>query len=55
MMEVRYMICHWFINRTDPQNSLTMTLDIPLHHGPYHTQSSPHLHLHTKPYGCDMI
>jgi len=30
-MGVRYMICHWAINRTDPQNSLSMTLDVPLH------------------------
>ena len=34
MMGVRYMICHWAINRTDPQNSLSTTLDIPLHHLP---------------------
>ena len=24
------MICHWDINRTDPQNLLSMTLDVPL-------------------------
>ena len=30
-MGVRYMICHWAINRTDPQNSLSMTLDVPLY------------------------
>jgi len=24
------MICHWAINRTDPQNLLSMTLDVPL-------------------------
>ena len=29
-MGVRYMICHWAINRTDPQNLLSMTLDVPL-------------------------
>ena len=29
-MEVRYMICYWAINRTDPQNSLSTTLDVPL-------------------------
>jgi len=29
-MEVRYTICYWAINRTDPQNSLSTTLDIPL-------------------------
>jgi len=30
MMGVRYTICHWAINRTNPQNSLSMTLDVPL-------------------------
>jgi len=25
------MICHWAINRTDPQNLLSTTLDVPLH------------------------
>ena len=25
------MICHWAINITDPQNSLSTTLDVPLH------------------------
>ena len=29
-MGVRYTICHWAINRTDPQNSLSTTLDVPL-------------------------
>ena len=24
------MICHWAINRTDPQNLLSITLDVPL-------------------------
>ena len=24
------MICYWAINRTDPQNLLSMTLDVPL-------------------------
>jgi len=24
------MICHWAINRTDPQNLLSTTLDVPL-------------------------
>jgi len=33
-MGVRYTICHWAINRTDPQNSLSMTLDVPLHQSP---------------------
>ena len=28
MMGVRYMICHWAINRTDPQNSLSTILDV---------------------------
>ena len=27
------MICHWDINRTDPQNLLSMTLDVPLQRG----------------------
>jgi len=26
------MICHWAINRTDPQNLLNTTLDVPLQH-----------------------
>ena len=30
MVGVRYTICHWAINRTDPQNLLSMTLDVPL-------------------------
>jgi len=30
-MEVRYTICYWAINRTDPQNSLSTTLDVPLY------------------------
>ena len=30
MMGVRYTICHQAINRTDPQNSLSTTLDVPL-------------------------
>ena len=30
-MGVQYMICHWAINRKDPQNSLSTTLDVPLH------------------------
>jgi len=29
-MGVRYTICHWAINRTDPQNSLSTILDVPL-------------------------
>jgi len=35
-MGVRYTICHWAINRTDPQNSLSMTLDVPLQTGQTH-------------------
>jgi len=31
MIGVRYTICHWAINRTDPQNLLSTTLDVPLH------------------------
>jgi len=27
-MGVQYMICHWAINRTDPQNLLSTTLDV---------------------------
>jgi len=30
MVGVRYMICHWATNRTDSQNLLSMTLDVPL-------------------------
>jgi len=30
MIGVRYTICHQAINRTDPQNSLSTTLDVPL-------------------------
>ena len=29
-MGVQYLICYWAINRTDPQNLLSITLDIPL-------------------------
>ena len=28
---MRYMICHWATNRSDPQNLLSITLDVPLH------------------------
>ena len=38
LQEVRYMICHWATNRTDPQNLLTMTLDVPLHYPPFYNQ-----------------
>ena len=31
MVGVQYTICHWAINRTDPQNLLSTTLDVPLH------------------------
>jgi len=34
MMGVRYTICHWAINRTDPQNLLSTTLDVPLQKSP---------------------
>jgi len=30
MMKVQYTICHWAINRTDPQNLLSTILDVPL-------------------------
>jgi len=30
-MGTRYTICHWAINRLDPQNLLSVTLDILLH------------------------
>jgi len=30
MVGVRYTICHWATNRTDPQNLLSTTLDVPL-------------------------
>jgi len=29
-MGVRYTICHWATNRTDPQNLLSTSLDVPL-------------------------
>ena len=29
-MGVQYIICHWAINRTDPQNLLSTILDVPL-------------------------
>ena len=29
MVGVQYMICYWAINRTDPQNLLSMTLTPP--------------------------
>ena len=31
MVGVQYTICHWATNRTDPQNLLSTTLDVPLH------------------------
>jgi len=31
MVGVQYTICYWAINRIDPQNLLSMTLDVPLH------------------------
>ena len=30
MVGVQYTICYWAINRTDPQNLLSTTLDVPL-------------------------
>jgi len=30
---MRYMICHWATNRSDPQNLLSITLDVPLQWG----------------------
>jgi len=30
-MGTQYMICRWAINRSDPQNLLSVTLDVPLH------------------------
>jgi len=30
MVGVRHTICHWATNRTDPQNLLSTTLDVPL-------------------------
>ena len=32
-MGVQYTICYWAINRTDPQNLLSTTLDVLLHLG----------------------
>ena len=29
-MGTRYTICRWAINRSDPQNLLSVTLDVPL-------------------------
>jgi len=40
MVGVRYMICHWAINRTDPQNLLSTTLDVPLQRARYGQGSS---------------
>ena len=36
---VRYMICYWATNRTDPQNLLSTTLDVPLYYAPFLQQS----------------
>jgi len=46
MIGVRYTICHWTINRTDPQNLLSTTLDVPLHLGriAFFSLSFEHLH-----------
>jgi len=32
-MGTQYTICCWAINRSDPQNLLSVTLDVPLHPG----------------------
>jgi len=37
-MGVQYTICHWAINRTDSQNSLSTTLDVSLQHVPLRVQ-----------------
>jgi len=34
-MGTRYTICRWAINRSDPQNLLSVTLDVPLQSTPY--------------------
>jgi len=36
------MICYWAINRTDPQNLLSTTLDVLLHHSNILFQSYLH-------------
>ena len=33
MMGTQYTICRWAINRSDPQNLLSITLDVPLQLG----------------------
>jgi len=33
MMGMQYTICCWAINRSDPQNLLSVTLDVPLQGG----------------------
>ena len=33
-MGTQYTICHWAINRSDPQNLLSVTLDVPLQEMP---------------------
>ena len=30
MVEIQYTVCHWATNRSDPQNLLSITLDVPL-------------------------
>jgi len=30
MIGTRYIICYWTTNRSDPQNLLSITLDVPL-------------------------
>jgi len=42
MVGVRYTICHWAINRTDPQNLLSTTLDVSLQKC-YNCEETSHL------------
>ena len=39
-MGTRYTICRWAINRSDPQNLLSVTLDVPLQILYYHSFQS---------------
>jgi len=38
MVGVQYMNCQQATNKTDPQNLLSMTLDVPLHYPPFYNQ-----------------
>ena len=51
MVGVRYMICHWATNRTDSQNLLSMTLDVPLQE----TESNTRLQLAQGPQPQDWL